>query len=307
MSRAASACAFNGPAGRPGAGPVSRWGRIGLLVTIIVAAGLFRLRGLDFGLPALLLTDAMGIGGLALALAGFVVGIRRRPAFVILSAAALAFILSLCLQHLIWERWVIPILPLLAIAAAVAAVRLVDAVLARGRAAALGVGAVASLVLLVPPLMLADTHSAERTVDTRRLATAWARTHVPPDSTVAVEYFAFDTLASRWRLLFPTGEKGCIDARDLLGRRVTVSKVGSLRGSRPIIDMGSVGAEAAATCRADIMILANYDRYLAEAERFPKEIADYRRLIGAGRFIAVFRPVPGRVGGPIVRVYRFAR
>jgi len=36
------------------------------------------------------------------------------------------------------------------------------------------------------------------------------------------------------------------------------------------------------------------------------EIENYRRLVAGGRIVATFRPKPGQIGGPVVRVIRLA-
>jgi hypothetical protein len=74
------------------------------------------------------------------------------------------------------------------------------------------------------------------------------------------------------------------------------------RNGSALIDLGTVSTHKLASCRADYTIVSNYDRYLAEAGRHPGELATYGRLLAGTRIVATFRPVRGRVGGPIVRV-----
>lgn len=249
------------------------------------------------------LIAGLGPAGLVLALSGLFYGAWTRPAFgVVVVPTIVAFLVSISAQGLIWERWVVPVLPLLTIAAAYAAVRAADATrawlprLAAPAAIALG------LLVALPPLRTADAQAAERAIDTRRLATAWALRHIPAGSTVGIEYLAFDVIDAPWRFLYPAGDRGCVDVRANLKGQVTVARVDRWRRARPVVDFGGIDAELAQSCRGDYLILANYDRYLAEADRFPAEIANYRRAMAGGQMVATFVPRPGAVGGPIVRI-----
>ena len=69
-----------------------------------------------------------------------------------------------------------------------------------------------------------------------------------------------------------------------------------------MVDLGAVPPEARSSCNADYAVLTYYDLYLKEAERFPHEVAAYRQVLGAGRTVALFKPEPGHVGGPTVRI-----
>lgn len=254
------------------------------------------------------LCDALGICGVALALVGLVAGARRQPVFgYVIGSTTGILLFSIAVQHLIWERWVVPLLPLLTIAVAYATVSLVDHVRKRFPRLTVPVAVAVALLVVLPPLRVANAQAAERAVDTRRLATAWARQHIPPGRTVAIEYLAFDVLSAPLRFVYPGGSQGCFDPRAFVTRHVTVSTVGSWHSSRPIVDFADIEAGRAASCRADYLILANYDRYLAEHARFPTEIANYRRIAAGGRTVAVFKPRAGKVGGPIVRIVRLPR
>ena len=251
------------------------------------------------------LTNALGIGGLALAAAGLVAGARRQPIFgYVVGSAIGVFFVSITIQNLIWERWVVPLLPLLTIALAYATVSFVDKVRKHFPLFKLPAAIAITLLVAVPPLRVANAQAVERAVDTRRLATAWAMQHIPPGNTVAIEYLAFDALSAPWRFLYPGGNRGCFDPRTFVTRQITVSTVGSWHSSRPIVDFADIEADRTESCRADYLIFANYDRYVAESARFPTEIANYRRIAAGGHLVAVFTPHPGSVGGPIVRIIR---
>lgn len=249
------------------------------------------------------LCDALGISGLALAAAGLVAGARRQPIFgYVVGSTIGVFFVSIAVQNLIWERWVVPLLPLLTIALAYATVSLVDKVRKHFPLFKLPVAIAIALLVAVPPLRVADAQAVERAVDTRRLATAWARQHIPPGNTIAIEYLAFDVLSAPWRFLYPGGNRGCFDPRTFVTRQITVSTVGSWHSSRPVVDFGDIEPRRTASCRADYLIFANYDRYVADSGRFPTEIANYRRIAAGGHVVAVFTPRRGSVGGPIVRI-----
>ena len=255
------------------------------------------------------LLDALGpLGGLA-ALAGLVVGARRSPAFaVIVLPVCLAFMLMISAQALVWERWIVPILPLLSIAlgaAAVAAYQFLRERLARPLAYSITV--VAAAAALVPVALAGQEFARERSNDTRLLATQWAREHIAAGSTVTVEHMAFDALQQPWTFLYPAGDAGCVDARAALQGKISYSDVGGWRGSRPVVDIGTVAPAQLFKCRGDFAILVNWDRYLAERDRFPAEAANYARFTQPGEVVATFTPKPGERGGPTVRIVRFGR
>ena len=254
------------------------------------------------------LADAFGWAGLLAIVAGGVVGCKASPTFrVVLVPAAGAIFLSLLVQHLVWERWIVPLIPLFSIAAAAGAIGLFDALRRRAARLAPVMAALGLVALFVPPLWVADVQARERQVDTRRLATAWAVRHFAPDSTVAVEYLAFDALRQPWRFLYPAGDRGCVDVRANLSGQISVHTIDGWRSGRSIVDLGGIAPHDLATCRADYVIIDNYDRYVLEAQRFPDEIAGYRRLLAGSRQVAMFVPQPGVVGGPVVRIFERPR
>lgn len=228
---------------------------------------------------------------------------RHRVALAVIAPVAVGFMLLLSVQHLVWERWALPLMPLGATVAGLGLVEL--ARLLRRRTAGRPVPWVAGAILaaaLVPLAAWVRADDRMRTIDTRQLASAWARRHVAPDSTVLVEHFAFDLLGEPWRFLFPMGDAGCVDARAFLHGKVAYATIERARGGRSNVDYGTVAPAMRATCRADVAILTQYDRYRRERDRFPAEAAAYRSLVGQGRIAAVFSPRPGEIGGPVVTV-----
>ena len=254
------------------------------------------------------LTFGFGVVGLLLAAAGCWIAARRSSAFAltVLPVAALFFVM-ISAQSLVWERWLVPLLPLLSIAAAVAIVaapRMIGE-----RLSGAGRDAVQAALLgatLIPILAHARVASVERATDTRVLASRWAATHIPAGSVVTVEHGAYDVLGRPWRILFPMGGRGCVDVRAALGGQIKYSSVDRARAGKPVVDIGTIDPHQLATCHGDWAITVNWDRYRAESEHFGAEIENYRRLTAGGRIVATFRPVPGQVGGPIVRVVRLA-
>lgn len=251
---------------------------------------------------------SMGWLGLGLSLAGAAVSWRRAPiACWTLIPAALAFLLLISSQHIIYSRWLLPALPFLCVLAAIATVVLGDWMRVRFRLGhpAIVTGAVALLVI-APSAAGAYSQAVERSNDTRGKAARWAIAHVPPGSTLLIEHLELSLRDQPWKILFPIGG-GCIEGRALLSSGVGYDEVQQLRQGSPIIDIGNVKPARAATCRADFAILTYYDLYLAEAERYPAELDVYRRILQGGRTVALFRPRAGHSGGPIVRIMDLRR
>ncbi len=250
---------------------------------------------------------SFGPAGCALLAAGAVLIRRQYEALALMLPLVLAFTAVTVMQALVWERWMLPLLPLFAVVAAYGAVELLGRVnrtpgLARTTATAL-----AAVAVLVPPLHRDVLQAQERIHDTRQLASYWVKEHVPAHDTVMVEHFAFDLLSGSWPFKFPMGDVGCTDVRAMLSGRISYATIQSGRGQRSNVDYGTTSPAARENCRSDYALLTQFDRYAAERGRFPNEYEAYRALVSNGQIVATFRPAPGRVGGPIVRVVRFTR
>jgi hypothetical protein len=249
-------------------------------------------------------TSAFGPAGLALAALGAVRLPRNRQALAILAPVAIAFVLLLSSQRLVWERWAVPLLPIGAILAGLGFVTL-EAWLRRrvpqhGHRVVLV--ALVALATLLPLGWRIWSDGNERMHDTRQIAAAWALRNIPAGKVLLVEHFAFDMLAHRWGFLFPMGDAGCIDARALLRGKTGYAAVEKARAGRSNVDYGTIASSKAATCRADFAVLTQYERYRAERATFPAEYATYRRLLARGTVIATIAPQPHRSGGPIVTI-----
>ncbi|WP_425229428.1 ArnT family glycosyltransferase [Sphingomonas sp.] len=255
------------------------------------------------------LAQGLSWAGLVLAAAGLWLGARRSRMFAaVVVPVTTAFFVIISGQALIWERWVVPLLPLLSIAAAVSMLTVIDWAASRwGRRGAWVAALSTGLAVALPLAITGNAQAAERRTDTRRLASDWARAHIAPGSSVAIEYPAFDVLGQPWRFLYPVGNAGCVDARAALQGKVRYSTVLHKQGERTVIDLANIPPERIASCRGDWLMIVNWDRYHDEAPRYPAELAIYRRMTAGGVEAATFRPAPGEIGGPVVRIVRLAK
>lgn len=244
-----------------------------------------------------------------LALVGTVAVAARRaaPGWLLVLAPPALFLVLIAVHPLVWERWVTPILPFLALLAALGILQLSDWIGTRRGAWRSAAMAVLAAGALLPAAAMALAGARERTNDTRVAATTWALNHLQPGTSVAIEWFGFQLLAHDGRILFPVGDRGCVDVRAEMKRQTDNRQVAPQRSGRSLITLGSVAAAGQRSCDSDYALVSHYDRYLAEAGSYPREIAAYRALARGGEEVAVFRPVPGVSGGPVVRILRRAR
>jgi hypothetical protein len=249
------------------------------------------------------LLSSFGLAGLLLAAIGLAWQARRDPAWsVAVLPAVIVFFLLLADQSLRWERWVVPLLPFLSIAAARALCGLAQVAAERvGRRAHWLAAAVLAAVLL-PMLGVTHAKAVERSHDTRQMASAWIRANAPPGSSVLVEDAAFDLLNGPWSVRFPLGTGGCLDARALLGGRVSSAKVQHLRGSAPSVDFGHVAPARFASCRTDYAVFSHLALYQQDPGHYPEVLARYRQWLANARVVAVLRPSPGKRGGPTIYI-----
>jgi hypothetical protein len=252
------------------------------------------------------LYDGLGPVGLVLAVIGLGMAVRRAEYVALLGSVTIAFLFVISAQTLIWERWSLPLLTLLAIPAVLpfaAAWRWL--VQPSRRRWALAASLSASVLIAGPMLVQSQERARERAVDTRQLASAWARRNIPAGSSVLIEHYAFDLIAQPWSFLFPLGSAGCLDAVRLLKGKVSYSLIDRAREGRSNLDYGTIDPGRVASCRTDYAILTQYDRYRAERDVFSAEYRAYSQLLRRGRLVATFAPKPGSIGGPIVRIVAF--
>lgn len=254
------------------------------------------------------LASSFGVLGLFIAVLGAIgATFRDRSWQIAVLPGFAAFLAVIFAQHVLWERWLVPVLPFLALGFAWSVRRIGEALGARHFRVARIAQTAALLALLAPALAATYARSAERSNDTRQLASRWLYEHAPPGSTILVEHAAIDLLHGPWRITFPLGAAGCVDARGLLKERIAASEVETLRRGRPVVDIGHLDAGAVAGCRENFAVLSHFDRYRAERENFPDAYRNYAALLRNARLRAQFRPIPGQVGGPNVYVVSFSR
>ncbi|WP_171982570.1 glycosyltransferase family 39 protein [Sphingomonas sp. LM7] len=250
---------------------------------------------------------SFGVAGVALAAIGTVLIARRnRTAAIAVLPGVAAFAVLICLQALRWERWLIPLLPFAAIALGYAVHALSDALRWRtGRALPI-LEPLVALLLIVPMLQAAQHRATERANDTRQIASAWIRAHAPPDSAILVEHAAIDLVAGPWKLLFPLGSAGCLDARKLLARNIRYAEAETFRSGRPVVDLGNVDLAGLAGCRARYAVLSHYDRYRDAGADYAPEWQRYAALTRDGMLRQVIAPAEGLRGGPTLYIFEFS-
>ncbi|MCB2061013.1 MAG: glycosyltransferase family 39 protein [Novosphingobium sp.] len=251
------------------------------------------------------LLSSLGAGGLLFAAIGLVWAPRgQRDWLVAVLPTVIAFVLMICLQALRWERWIVPLLPFLAIAAARGLSAVAHFVRTGVGGSVRRIETLAALVLALLMIQTARVEAVERTHDTRQIASAWVRSHVPPGSTVLLEHAAFDLLQGPWTFRFPLASAGCVDAKAALSGRIRYSRVERLRSGSPIVDLGHVETELLSSCRADYAILTHYDRYRENPGVYTTELGSYERILAKGVVEATIRPRPGHSSGPVVRIVK---
>ncbi|WP_168355978.1 ArnT family glycosyltransferase [Sphingomonas gei] len=253
------------------------------------------------------LTASFGAAGLALAGLGTVVlALRNRVAAIALLPGVAGLCLLLCMQALRWERWLIPLLPFAAIAAGYALRMFAEMLRPRIDPAVRFLPPAAALLLMGPMLAAAQSRAVARANDTRQIASAWIRSHVPPGSSILVEHAALDLVSGPWKILFPLGSAGCVDARAMLTRRVGYGEVEKLRTGAPIVDLGNVDAGRIDGCRARFAILVHYDRYRDARAQYPSQWLRYARLTQGSILRSVITPANGLRAGPTVTIFERA-
>jgi len=225
------------------------------------------------------LIASFGLVGTVLAGLGLITLVRAAPRdAAALLPTPLVLLAVICGQSLLWERWIVPLLPFAALLAAHALVTLANGLRMRIGSRRERGGAMpwleplALLVLIVPMVRAELVRGHERAHDTRQIAAAWVRDHVPAGSTILVEHAAFDLLQGPWTLRFPLGAMGCVDPRAALSGQIGYSKVETARHGSPLVDVGHVDRERLETCRTDYAVFSNYGRYRDRPGPFAAEL-----------------------------------
>jgi hypothetical protein len=236
---------------------------------------------------------------------GFALARANRQALWIVYPIPVVFFLLFSLQRLIWERWALPLVPVLAICAAFGLFALARFAKARfGTRPAQALMLVIVAATVVPLLLQNSENTRVRTHDTRQIATAWVEQHIPRQSTILIEHFGFDLLNGPYQFRFPLGDSGCVDVRDMLAGKIQYDQIEAARNQRSNVDYGTLNPAMRGTCASQYAVLTQYDRYREEKAYFPQQYAAYRDLMAGSTILATIAPVPGRTGGPMIRIVR---
>lgn len=237
------------------------------------------------------LVSALGPLGLAAGLIGAAMRGPAREWRIVLGSVLACFVVLISSQNMIWERWAVPLVPMLAISAAGTlawgAKRLGEHV--RRQAVRFAILAVLAVAVVAPLASGIADRYRQRTGDPRAAAATWARSNLPPGSSLLIEHFAFDLVqGSDFKVLFPIGTAGCLDVRELLAGQVDYRFVDSLRGGNSNLDYAAVPPELLHSCQTDYAIISEYTRYVEEADRYPEKLAAYRRLFASSQVVRSF-------------------
>lgn len=252
------------------------------------------------------LAGSLGALGLLLAAIGVVGGmVRDRTWLVAVCPGFLAFLVVISTQHLLWERWLVPVLPFFALGLGWVGGPGLARIL-RGKPGFAQLGSLVAMVALALPMLLAaQARAEERRHDTRQIATTWARAHIPAGSTIVVEHAALDLMQGPWKITFPLGTAGCVDARAALKGQISDEDVDRSRQGSPVVDYAHVDEARLPSCRADYAIFTHEAPYRQDKALFPREYARYAAAIRQGAICQRIAPMPGRRGGPEVLIVSF--
>jgi hypothetical protein len=212
------------------------------------------------------------------ALAGLIVVLRRprAGALLVLGYAAL-FVAAVSLSSLHWHRWLIPVLPVVALLAATgveAAARAAARLLGKAQwANALFVAGVVA-VAIWPASRVAVLDLRHANGNTRLIARAWMLENLPPGSRILQE---------------PYGAP-------LQGTPLAADEI------RALVDGGDLALQREAGYDYVVASSAIYNRFFAEPERYPGEVAFYTALFEGGNLVHEVQP-GYFMDGPTIRIY----
>lgn len=220
---------------------------------------------------------------------------RRRIDQLLLLLYTVVLLGEFCLSALHWQRWLIPILPVLALFTAAALFAGVERI---AKQFALRQSFQRALLVLVLVLVSAWPFSQEvqeslrnGQPSTRVLAREWIMQNLPPNTHLAVEWYSVSLTVDDFY-----GQVGSRPAGYLSGSQYALYESKSL-SQQPLA--------AYQTQHFQYLAVSSemYDRYLAEAQRYPEQVAWYKNLFASQPLAQTFEPSATR-GGPTIRIYK---
>lgn len=249
------------------------------------------------------LPEAISVAGVLLAAGGAVLCLfsRKRGRW-LLVAFPVSLLLAISVLNLRWARWAIPALPFLCILSAGTIDELARRLAARySRRAGIAAG-VLLLSLTLVPLGLADARLAREAAgtDTRTEAGQWIQDNIPAGSRLLMELYT-PQLPEDSYSFFYVGNAGSIVRLDTVAYKHSIyrpsGRLANLRNKGEIEEQG-----------IDYIVMSNlFDRYLAEKDTYPEQVASYEEVIRLGVPVFEAEPVEGEKRGPRIRIFRVSR
>ena len=209
--------------------------------------------------------------------------IARHPntAAIVGISFTVVFIIAISIQPLHWNRWLIPVLPMFTILAGLGVEELGSLIWQLIGHRINRSMMMSALVIMVSLFPLSNTvvNDINRSLpDTRIMAKTWLETHVPKGTKIAVEAYAAPVDPKRFVLL----------------------KMFSL-SSRPL--------DYYYQEKYEYLVVSSmmYNRFMAEQSRYQDEVNFYHRLKNEATLVKQIAPIPWRLTGPEVSIYRLNR
>jgi 4-amino-4-deoxy-L-arabinose transferase-like glycosyltransferase len=209
---------------------------------------------------------------------------RRGAWLLLLYLVAFVGLISLLALH--WHRWLIPVLPVIFLFAAAAMVAAVDALAGRlqwsDRRTEFLLGGVLVTFLAMPLVRVVHMDIRDAGDNTRILAREWIVANLPEQSSFLQEAYG-----------------ALLDGTEYPSQNVSTLPSWMQEEGLPLANL-----EPLRNRGYDYVLVSSFmvDRYLAEPERYPDEVAFYNRLEAEGRLVQEFAP-SWRESGPTLRIY----
>ncbi|MGL4651521.1 MAG: glycosyltransferase family 39 protein, partial [Caldilineaceae bacterium] len=242
---------------------------------------------LSEGIPVTLgLVWVVGCGGVATTIIEQRRGADRWGAWLLLGYL-ISFVLLISLASLHWHRWLIPVVPVILLFAAAALHFAVETVAPRlrwshrERRLIFGLALVALMASNLVTLIQRNMQDAGE--DTRLEARVWMVANLPAGSRVLQE--TYSAVLGGTPLVAES-------VRALPDEVAESFRAGG--NLQPLADRGY-----------DYVVVSSaiYDRFLAEPQRYPSEVAFYRQLFAEGNLVQEFAP-SWIQSGPTLRIYK---